>query len=85
MRVCLAVAGVLLVFAAFVNAVHLGYAIRDDQIGVFKSHFTAQDAGRIRQPRRAVPDSHRPKGRILASRRNRRARRAVDRLAIYRP
>ena len=41
--VCLMAAGVLLVFAAFVNAVHLGYAIRRRPHGVFKSHFTAEE------------------------------------------
>ena len=40
--VCLLTGATLLIFAAFVNAVHLGYQVDLEGVGTFKSHFTRE-------------------------------------------
>ena len=40
-----AVSGLMLAFAGFVDRVHIGYEIRDGEVGVFRSRYTAEALG----------------------------------------
>jgi hypothetical protein len=41
-RVCLLAAVAVLALAAFMQTVHFGYVVRDDEVGTFRSRYTAE-------------------------------------------
>jgi VanZ family protein len=43
--------GAVLVFAAFVNAVHLGYFLIDSELGAFKSHYSPEELQQLASDR----------------------------------
>jgi len=57
-------AAAILALAAFIHVVHLGYDIRDDEIGVFESRYSLDDLRRLDAARaaewRAAPPTIRP-------------------------
>ena len=42
-RVCLLAAVAVLALAAFMQTVHFGYVVRDDEVGTFRSRYTAEE------------------------------------------
>jgi VanZ like family len=49
--VTVAAVGALLVFAAFANAVHLGYFLIDPEVGAFKSHYRPEELQQLASDR----------------------------------